>query len=150
MNNSAWLSFCIGIWGAINNTIINKPKLDIWHLDWQAGSIELGGTFWLKVAAFLFVLRVLHKIISTGTILFADITNFWKNIKTFFTGNIKEDFSTEYTNFLLESKKPKKLKCPYCASFNTFKFTNKKPKVSCKSCKKTFMTNELGIVYAKK
>ena len=29
MKNTGWLSFCIGVWNAVSNTVINKPKLDI-------------------------------------------------------------------------------------------------------------------------
>ena len=98
-----WISALNGIWKFISETTLNKPKFNIFKLDFDISNvINLGPTFWLKVALILLILRIIHKIISTSGIIVQDIIDTWKFIKNIFKKNIVNEgfFSVEEYKYL--------------------------------------------------
>jgi len=105
MKNGTWLSAVVGVWNIVSKTTVNVPGVkDIVSANIDITSIiEIGPTFWLKVAAILFLLRIIHKIVSTGVIVTNDIKGTWNGIKNVFKVNLKEGFVSleEYKNLKL-------------------------------------------------
>lgn len=84
------LSSIIGIAGVIFNTHFVGPNFgDIMNLDF--GHVDIGGTFWLKLALFLFVLRCIHTVLSKGVSIARDFNSIWVFIKRLFSGNLLKE-----------------------------------------------------------
>jgi hypothetical protein len=103
-----WGSLAVGIWRLVSAThFVSSSFFDKFRGDF--GHWDLGGVFWLKVAVFLFILRIIHLILSKGGIFFEDLKNAWKAIKKIFQSpEVKECFISlnDYKNFqlILESE----------------------------------------------
>ena len=87
-----------GIYQAISGLNITLPSFSKLfkgelNLDDVTHMVEFGPSFWLKVALFLLVLKIVHKIISSGTIFVKDIGNTWKGIKKFYKKVIWKDMN---------------------------------------------------------
>jgi hypothetical protein len=101
-------SIAVGIWRLIGHThYLSSSFFDKFKGDF--GHWEIGGVFWLKVAAFLFILRIIHLILSKGGIFFQDIKNAWQAVKKIFQDkNVQESFVSlnDYKNLqlILESE----------------------------------------------
>lgn len=87
-----WGSLVFGIWRLVTAT--HHVSTSFWQkLGGDFGHWEIGGVFWLKVAVFLFILRIIHLILSKGMIFFKDIKDAWASIKKVFNDNsAKESF----------------------------------------------------------
>jgi len=80
-------STLLGIWKLISNT--HRETYGIFEKisNWLGGGDPLtnhwvwGGTFWLKLAAFLLILKFIHKFLYKGSVLQNDIKGIWNYIK---------------------------------------------------------------------
>jgi len=90
LNGSAYISLVLGVWQYFTKMSLQWPELRFW----EKGGIDLdiidSPTFWLQIAILLFLLRIIHKVVSTGTLLGADVKNIWTKIKNFFSSKKKE------------------------------------------------------------
>ena len=77
-----------GVYGLIKNSHMVKAGF----LGLQS-HMEYGGTFLLKVALILFVLRIIHKILSKGGIFITDLSSLWKDTKEKVDKDVKESYS---------------------------------------------------------
>jgi len=94
---SMYSSLIAGIWGMVFNSGLEK-----W---WNPGSFELGGVFFIKLALFLFVIRLIlkaYKNINEFTGFVSGIKNFITSIINLFRKNNKEEVVQENINLLLE------------------------------------------------
>jgi hypothetical protein len=92
----SWMSAVGGVWSFLAGTTLNKPEFSFRTFDVDLSHVvELGPTFWIKVALILFTLRIIHKIVSTGGIIIKDMMGLWKFIKNLFKEKVvKESFFT--------------------------------------------------------
>jgi hypothetical protein len=74
-----------GIYGLIKNSHIVKTGF----LGLQS-HMEYGGTFLLKAALILFILKIIHKILSKGGIFLKDLSGLWKDTKENVNKDVKE------------------------------------------------------------
>jgi len=92
LKNAGWISGLWGVWKFITESSINSPKIDLKSLSIDFSNvIELGPTFWLKVAVLLFAIRIVHKIVSTGVLVVNDFVWIWKWIKNIFKENVTNE-----------------------------------------------------------
>jgi len=121
LKGSTILSIILGVRGALfNSHIIQQTlsqdglagKLNQWFgTEFMDTAIDLGGVggqFWLKLAIFLFVLRVLHKVLSKGSEIKQDARGLWNGIKNLFGGSkqMKEAFELAENEMLNEYQYP--------------------------------------------
>jgi len=82
------LSTLIGLWRLLSNTHTVTYGIFEKFSNWVGGGealtnhIEWGGVFFLKVAAFLLILKVVHKLLYKGTVLKNDIGGIWNYIRS--------------------------------------------------------------------
>lgn len=89
LKGAGWVSGLWGVWKFITESSIHTPKIDLRNLSIDfTSAIELGPTFWLKVAILLFALRIIHKIISSGVLVINDFVWIWKWVKNIFKENV--------------------------------------------------------------
>jgi len=103
LQNFTYMSAMGGLWQTFSKSSFQIPSaLDILKGE-DINFIDIGPTFWLKVAAILLIIKIIHKIISSGVIFIKDIKTTWQKIKNLFKENIvNEGFISYYEyKFLL-------------------------------------------------
>ena len=98
LNGSAWISLVYGVWRYLTQMSLKLPELRFWEKGGIGFDIIDSPTFWIQFAILLFVLRIIHKVISTGTLLGADVKNTWTSIKNFFKSKKKERSNESLNN----------------------------------------------------
>lgn len=81
LNVGTIASLVAGVWGFIQNTYVVKADFMDKVLRGAENEWHWGGMLFLKIAIILFVLRVIHKILSKGGIFLNDLTGLWKDSK---------------------------------------------------------------------
>ncbi|NMC60492.1 MAG: hypothetical protein GYA51_14075 [Candidatus Methanofastidiosa archaeon] len=81
LNVGTIASLVAGVWGFIQNTYVVKADFMDKVLHGASNEWHWGGMLFLKIAIILFVLRVIHKILSKGGIFLNDLTGLWKDSK---------------------------------------------------------------------
>lgn len=81
LNVGTIASLVAGVWGFIQNTYVVKADLMDKVLHGASNEWHWGGMLFLKIAIILFVLRIIHKVLSKGGIFLNDMTGLWKDSK---------------------------------------------------------------------
>jgi len=80
-------STLLGLWGLLSNThrvtysLLDKAKNWLHGGEPLTNHIEWGGTFFLKVAFLLLILKIIHKLLYKGTVLQNDVNSIWNYIR---------------------------------------------------------------------
>jgi len=108
LNGSGIISLILGVRGFVMNThTVSNPSL--WDKVFKGAEkvVDYGGTMWLKIAAILFILAIIHKILSKAGIFISDVKGEWEKAKVEVRKNMEESLlpksEIRSVNLLLES-----------------------------------------------
>lgn len=91
LRNFGYLTGVVGIYQTVSGLKLNNPDISILEGEIDFSNVlEIGPTFWLQVAAILFTIRIIHKVLSTGIIFIKDLSSIWKTIKGIFEEKTNE------------------------------------------------------------